>query len=162
MAADPSSLIEVLHQRQRQAGHLAPATLHQVACELALPLSKVVGVASFYHLFRRRPPAPHRWTLCWGTACFVLGAPQLAAALEAQLAAAPAGWAIERSGCFGACGRQPLLRHNDDPPLAVAVQPGEGLAERLGKALQSGAGHRGAEQTGTDQPGVKQPGMGQP
>lgn len=135
MAADPTTLIEVLHQRQRQRGHLSPATLHQVACQLALPLSRVVGVASFYHLFRRRPPAPHRTTLCFGTACFVLGAPQLAAALEARLIEAPHGWEVERSGCMGACGRHPLLRHNDDAPLPIAIHPAEGLAARLNNAL---------------------------
>lgn len=157
MAADPATLIEVLHQRQRQVGHLSPATLHQVACQLALPLSRVVGVASFYHLFRRRPPAPHRTTLCFGTACFVLGAPQLAAALEARLAAPPngwelegsgwevegsgwelerRGWELERSGCMGACGRYPLLRHNDDAPLPIPIQPAEVLAARLHDALR--------------------------
>jgi bidirectional [NiFe] hydrogenase diaphorase subunit len=142
MAADPTTLIEVLHQRQRQEGHLSPATLHQVASQLALPLSKVVGVASFYHLFRRRPPAAHRWTLCFGTACFVLGAPQLATALETCLAEGPSGWElerrsweVERSGCMGACGRHPLLRHNDDAPLPIPLHPADGLAARLNDSL---------------------------
>jgi len=127
----PSDLIEVLHRRQQRQGYLPPAVLHQVACELALPLSQVVGVASFYHLFRLRPPAAVRWTLCCGTACYVLGAPQLAAALEARRAGLPPDWELVRSGCLGACGRQPLLRRNQDNPQAVPVAPPAALAQRL-------------------------------
>jgi bidirectional [NiFe] hydrogenase diaphorase subunit len=129
--ADPTDLIEVLHQVQLREGHLSPAALHRVACDLALPLSRVVGVASFYHLFRRQPLAPQRWTLCFGTACFVLGAPALAAALQTRLTASPAGWRLQRSDCLGACGRWPVLRHNDDLPQAVPLAPASALAAGL-------------------------------
>ena len=81
----PEGLIEVLHRLQALDGYLAKASLRQVAEELDLPLSRVYGVASFYHLFRLEPPQGHRCAVCLGSACFVLGASRLAARLEQRL-----------------------------------------------------------------------------
>jgi len=217
--ADPAALIEVLHQVQLREGYLAAGALHQVARELRLPLSRVFGVASFYHLFRLTPPPRHRLALCHGTACFVNGAEELEAILRARFAvgdaagsrlercasvakgsaagsvaglvvgsaereasasmtdssairsearpgeaepmgagAAPLmadgscvrlrhdggrepvdgglldgseGWRLERSGCLGACGHDPVLRLEDGPVLRLPLRPGVSLVERL-------------------------------
>ena len=56
-AGRQDALIEVLHAVQRFHGYLPVAALRQVALELQLPLSKVFGVASFYHLFQLQPPS---------------------------------------------------------------------------------------------------------
>jgi len=122
-AADPAALIEVLHRVQLLEGYLDPSALHQVACGLALPLSQVYGVASFYHLFRLQPPARQCWSVCFGTACFVLGAPVLLAAVEARLGAVAGGWELRRRGCLGACGRWPLLQLNGAAPVALCPTP---------------------------------------
>jgi NADH:ubiquinone oxidoreductase subunit E len=138
------ALIEVLHQVQEIEGYLPPAALRQVARGLRLPLSRVQGVASFYHLFRLQAPSAHRCAVCLGTACFVRGGADLAAHLEArlgvQLDGAPTagGWALQRVSCLGACGQAPVLVVDgalltqlpvDDPPalagrLAAAGLPG--------------------------------------
>ncbi len=108
-AAD--ALIEVLHARQQLLGYLPAAVLAEVSRELALPLSKVQGVASFYHLFALEPPPRHRCAVCRGTACNVRGAARLLAALEQRLALRPGagGWALEEVSCIGACSFGPLL-----------------------------------------------------
>jgi NADH:ubiquinone oxidoreductase subunit E len=146
--ADPTALIEMLHQVQLREGYLAAPALHQVALELRLPLSRVYGVASFYHLFRLSPPPRLRLTLCHGTACFVNGAERLEAILRARFAVAEAGperfnhsgaWRLERSGCLGACGHDPVLRLDDGPlvPLELGpvvrmpLLPAASLVERL-------------------------------
>jgi hypothetical protein len=41
----------------------------------------VLGVATFYHLFRFDPPGDHTCTVCTGTACFVKGADALLASV---------------------------------------------------------------------------------
>ena len=72
---DPGdSLIERLHSVQLLHGYLPRQELQQLAISMARPLSEVMGVASFYHLFRLDPPPPHRCVVCLGTACFVRGA----------------------------------------------------------------------------------------
>jgi bidirectional [NiFe] hydrogenase diaphorase subunit len=109
------ALIEVLHQVQELYGYLPAAALEQVARGLQLPLSRVHGVASFYHLFRLEAPTAHRCAVCLGTACFVKGGGELAARLEQRLGLRlddPAGngsWALEHVSCLGACGQAPVL-----------------------------------------------------
>jgi NADH:ubiquinone oxidoreductase subunit E len=109
------ALIEVLHQVQELYGYLPRAALAQVARELQLPLSRVYGAASFYHLFRLEAPTAHRCAVCLGTACFVKGGAELAARLERRLGVRlddPAGngsWSLEHVSCLGACGQAPVL-----------------------------------------------------
>ncbi len=113
--ARSDALIEVLHQVQEIHGYLPPEALREVATLMRLPLSRVYGVASFYHLFRLEPPTDHRCAVCLGTACFVRGAAQLAQRLETRLgvdlddAAGNGTWALQHVSCLGACGQAPVV-----------------------------------------------------
>ena len=53
-------LIEVLNRGQQLYGHLSEPLLRHIARQLQLPFSRVMGTASFYHLFRFQPAARHR------------------------------------------------------------------------------------------------------
>lgn len=97
------SLIERLHAVQQAHGYLPRAALQQLAVAMERPLSDVMGVASFYHLFRLDPPPQHRCVVCRGTACFVRGAERLETALRQR------GVAFETASCVGACGQAPVL-----------------------------------------------------
>ena len=98
-----ASLIERLHALQQRHGYLPRAELQQLAVAMQRPLSDVMGVASFYHLFRLVPPPVHRYVVCRGTACFVRGAERLEAGLRRR------GVAFETASCVGACGQAPVL-----------------------------------------------------
>ncbi len=140
--APADALIEVLHRLQERQGWLDRDSLRQVARQLRLPLSHVVGVASFYHLFRLEQPTPHRCAVCLGSACFVRGAQALAQALSERLGVAlddPRGdgcWSLQRVGCLGACGQAPVLvvdeRLLTRLPLAPDARPQ--LQQRLDEA----------------------------
>jgi bidirectional [NiFe] hydrogenase diaphorase subunit len=80
------ALIEVLHTAQQQYGCLPRDVLWYVAEQLQLPPSRVYGVATFYHFFTLEPPGAHTAVVCQGTACYLHGAPQIAAALRAAFA----------------------------------------------------------------------------
>ncbi len=134
------ALIEVLHQVQELEGHLSPAALGQVARALALPLSRVQGVASFYHLFRLTAPTPHRCAVCLGTACFVKGGADLARALERQLGvrlddgAGNGVWALQHVSCLGACGQAPVLVVDGVMETRLPVDDPEALQQRFAAA----------------------------
>lgn len=131
------ALIEVLHQVQEIHGYLPREALLQVARQLRLPLSRVYGVASFYHLFRLEAPTEHRCAVCLGTACFVKGGADLAAALEQRLGVKlddPAGngsWALQHVSCLGACGQAPVLVVDGELMTRLPVDQPEALEARL-------------------------------
>jgi bidirectional [NiFe] hydrogenase diaphorase subunit len=82
--------------------------LTTISTRLQLPLSQVLGTASFYHLFRFEPPLPHRCLVCTGTACHVLGAPWLLAALR-QEPLPERGMELGEVRCIGSCSGAPLV-----------------------------------------------------
>ena len=104
----PQGLIEVLNSAQEHYGHLSAALLRHIARRLRLPFSRVQGTASFYHLFRFSPPAPHSCLVCTGTACHVLGAARLLAELQ-QASLAELGVELGTVRCVGTCSGAPLV-----------------------------------------------------
>ena len=134
------ALIEVLHQVQELHGYLPPAALDQVARQLSLPLSRVLGVASFYHLFRLEPPTAHRCAVCLGTACYVNGGADLARELEARLGVRlddPAGnglWGLQHVSCLGACGQALVLVVDGAMVTRLRVEDPARLSEQLDQA----------------------------
>ncbi|MFM2079422.1 MAG: hypothetical protein RLZZ124_936 [Cyanobacteriota bacterium] len=134
------ALIEILHQLQELEGYLSPDGLRLVATGLGLPLSRVQGVASFYHLFRLEPPTAHRCAVCLGTACFVKGGADLARALERHLgvglddASGNGVWALQHVSCLGACGQAPVLVVDGALQTRLPVDDPDRLLERLAAA----------------------------
>lgn len=137
----PDALIEVLHRLQEQRGWLDRDSLREVARRLQLPLSHVLGVASFYHLFLLQQPTPHRCAVCLGSACFVRGAMPLAQRLSQRLAVDlddPRGngsWSLQRIGCLGACGLAPVLVVDDR--LVTRLPLGTGAGDQLERRLDA-------------------------
>jgi len=110
-----SALLELLHTAQELFGFLPAEVLRYLALRLGLPLAHVQGVASFYNLFTFEPPGAHTCTVCLGTACYVKGAGEILAGLEA-LRGVPAGQAgadgalsVVVARCVGACGAAPAV-----------------------------------------------------
>jgi bidirectional [NiFe] hydrogenase diaphorase subunit len=109
------ALIEVLHKAQEAFGFLEEDVLHYVARGLKLPLSKVYGVATFYHLFSLKPNGVHTCVVCLGTACYVKGSGEILAHLEKQTGikqgeTTPDGQvSLVTARCIGACGIAPAV-----------------------------------------------------
>ncbi|MBU6402493.1 MAG: bidirectional hydrogenase complex protein HoxE [Verrucomicrobia bacterium] len=109
------ALIEVLHKAQELFGYLDDDVLRFLATRLRLPPSRVYGVATFYHFFTLKPKGAHTCVVCLGTACYVKGAAQVLAAVEAR-AGIRAGettsdnrLSLLTARCIGACGIAPAV-----------------------------------------------------
>jgi bidirectional [NiFe] hydrogenase diaphorase subunit len=78
----PDALIEALHSAQETFGFLDDATLRYVGGSLSVPLSKVLGVATFYSFFTLKPKGEHTCVVCTGTACYINGAAGILAGIR--------------------------------------------------------------------------------
>jgi bidirectional [NiFe] hydrogenase diaphorase subunit len=107
------ALIETLHSVQDAFGYLDEPAMQWVAESLHLPLSKVYGVATFYHLFTLKPKGRHTCVICTGTACYIKGADKLVEALLARYKVKPGETTSDNrlsvlsARCVGACGLAP-------------------------------------------------------
>ena len=57
------SLIEILHVAQGIFGFIENDLMVYIANALKLPLSRVYGVATFYHFFRLKPQGEHTFVI---------------------------------------------------------------------------------------------------
>jgi bidirectional [NiFe] hydrogenase diaphorase subunit len=108
------ALIEVLHAAQGIFGYLENDLLIYVARKLKLPLSRVYGVATFYHFFILKPKGEHTFVLCTGTACYVKGAHEIQRAVEHACGCrfgettADGKVSLIAARCVGSCGLAPV------------------------------------------------------
>ena len=109
------ALIEILHKAQESFGYLEPDILEHIARQLKLPLSRVYGVATFYHLFSLKPSGVHSCVVCLGTACYVKGGGKIISAMEEELGihagetTSDNQVSLMTARCIGACGIAPAV-----------------------------------------------------
>jgi len=108
-----NALIETLHSVNEAFGYLGKDSLRYVAMALKVPLSRVYGVATFYHYFTLEPPGKHTCVICVGTACYIRGAKNLLTAIEQMSHITPGQtspdgqFSLVTARCLGSCGLAP-------------------------------------------------------
>jgi len=111
----PHALIETLHAVQEHFGFLDMDSLKYVAAGLHVPLSRVFGVATFYHYFTLKPPGEHTCVVCKGTACYIGGASANLDTIEQGVGVAPGETtpdgqvSLLTARCLGSCGLAPAV-----------------------------------------------------
>ncbi len=115
----PGCLIQVLHAAQGIYGYLPLELQRYIAGKLALPLSEVSGVVTFYSFFSVKPRGKHTIRVCLGTACYVRGGKRLVDHLLKSLNIEIGGttddgrFTFEIARCIGACGLAPAIMIDD-------------------------------------------------
>jgi bidirectional [NiFe] hydrogenase diaphorase subunit len=116
----PDALIETLHTVQSAFGYLDETGLRFVAQELHIPLSKVYGVATFYHAFTLKPEGHHRCILCQGTACYIKGSQAILQAVTRAYHITPGETtedgeiSLLTARCLGSCSLAPAAIMDED------------------------------------------------
>lgn len=118
--ADQEALVEILREVNDKSGHLTRAQLERIAERVALPLSKVYSVASFYSLISLQPLGAHVVRFCEDAPCHVVGGQAVWEALEHELGI-PFGettldgqWSLLATSCIGACAVGPVMTIDGD------------------------------------------------
>jgi NADH-quinone oxidoreductase subunit E len=116
----PGNLIMVLHKVQEHYQYIPRDVAMEVARMLGVPLARIWGVITFYHLFKLKKPGKNRIAVCLGTACYLKGAQDLIDELQNLLgigvnSITPDGkFSIEAVRCLGCCGLAPVLTVNGE------------------------------------------------
>lgn len=108
-------LIPALQKIQAEYGYLPQPAVEYLSDQLAIPLSTIYGVATFYAQFYLEPRGKHVIRVCKGTACHVRGADSVMKALEKELkiqnneTTEDGLFTLEEVACIGACGLAPAI-----------------------------------------------------
>ena len=109
------ALLEVLNTAQETFGYLPEEVLGYVARQLRVPLSRVYGVATFYHMFTFEPLGEHTCIVCAGTACHVKGSDRIIQTLSEAFDIQPGTttpdsmFSLTVTRCVGSCGLAPVV-----------------------------------------------------
>ncbi|MGA0854801.1 MAG: bidirectional hydrogenase complex protein HoxE [Kiritimatiellia bacterium] len=134
------ALIETLHTMQECFGYLEDTGLHFVAKSLRLPLSKVYGVATFYHFFTLKPKGRHTCVVCTGTACYIKGAQEILDRIDQEYGVKPemttkdGELSVLTARCIGSCGLAAVAVF--DGTVAGKVSPDDAI-EHIRKVVGS-------------------------
>ncbi len=114
-AQSPASLIAVLQDIQREYHYLPKEALRETAKWLAIPLSKVYSVSTFYNAFSLVPRGKKVIRVCVGTACHIRGASLIQQQFESMLNIKAGQTTPDREhtlevvACVGACAMAPVV-----------------------------------------------------
>lgn len=136
---EKDALLEVLNTAQETFGFLSEDLLIYISTHLNVPLSRVYGVATFYHLFTFSPRGEHNCTVCTGTACHVKGSAAIVEGLAGAFSIRPGDttpdgrFSLLTARCLGCCGLAPVIVLNGE---VHAKQSPESAARRVHATLE--------------------------
>jgi len=108
-----SAILPLLHLAQDQDGWVSPEAMEEVADLLGLTPAQVLGVCTFYTMFKREPVGRMVVSVCTNVSCLVNGGPELLAALE-ERHLDDDGVFVEEVECLAACDIAPVMQVNYD------------------------------------------------
>lgn len=135
------AVIPILQRIQDAYGYLPREILAELSKRTGIPLTQLMGVATFYAQFRLKRHGKHLIRICDGTACHVRGATQNVEALQNAFALGDDGtspdyeYTMEIVYCIGSCGLAPVAVVDDK--VFGRVEPEE-LVERVRAAAPAG------------------------
>ena len=135
---DEGMLIPMMQDIQSECGYLPADGLRSLSKRLAMPLSRIYAVATFYSSFRLAPKGAHEVTLCMGTVCYLKGAPDILDAISREFRVEAGGTTADRLfslqgvNCVGACALAPVMvvdgKYYDGVTPTSAIEVLQGLA----------------------------------
>lgn len=117
---DRSQLVSVLQDVQAEYYYLPKEALVQVSESMAIPLSQIYSLATFFRAFSLKPRGKHLINVCLGTACHVRGASKVLEQIERSLGiergetSEDLKFTLETVNCMGACALAPVVKIDEE------------------------------------------------
>ena len=137
--ADPGSVIAILQDVQEEFSFLPRPALESVARELAVPLSRLLSLATFYKAFSLKPKGRSPVHVCLGTACHVRGAQRVLEKFERELGlksgqtSADLAFSLDAVRCVGCCGLAPVVMVGEEIHGKITPAKVSGLIKKFRK-----------------------------
>ncbi len=131
-----SALIPALQLAQKEAGHLSPEIMLEIAGMFSLTPNEVNEVASFYTMLHKQPVGKYVIQVCTNISCLLCNAELIMDHLVRRLGIRPGQtspdmkYTLVEVECLGSCGTSPVVQINDDYYEDLTV-------EKLDKILDS-------------------------
>ena len=115
-----SQLIPLLQKLQEAYGYLPRDVIERLSQRMGIFVSQIMGVVTFYSQFRLKPVGKNIVRVCFGTACHVIGAENVADAICRELNIDLGGttedkmFTVESVACLGCCSLAPVIMINDE------------------------------------------------
>jgi len=116
-----SAVMMLLHLAQDQDGWVSPEAIAEIAGMLDLTPAEVLGVCSFYTMYKREPVGKYVVSVCTNVTCLVRGGPELFEALGDHYADDP-DVHVEEVECLAACDGAPCMQVNYDYHLNLTTE----------------------------------------
>jgi NADH-quinone oxidoreductase subunit E len=148
-----SALLPILHLIQSVDGRVSPQGVAIAADLLGIPKAQVVGAATFYTMFHKRPAGRHHIGVCTTALCAVMGGDAILDRVEKKLGIHPdettddGVFSLERVECNAACDFAPVLMVNWEFMDNMTPEKAEQLLDDLANDRPVSS-TRGAEITG--------------
>jgi len=119
-SGERAQLIPLLQKLQEAYGYLPEDVIARLSERTGIFVSQIMGVATFYAQFRLEPVGKNVVKVCFGTACHVLGAENIADAITRELGCELGGttedrlFTVESVACLGCCSLAPVITINDE------------------------------------------------
>lgn len=113
-----ATLLHVLWEIQDQESWISRDWMGYAAERCGVPLSKVLGVVSFYTMFHQSPPGRFHVEVCRNITCAMLGAEEILRCVEKRLGVghgertADGKFSVEEVECLAGCSWAPAMRIN--------------------------------------------------
>ena len=113
---DRGQLVSILQDIQAEYYYLSKEAMIQVSEAMAIPVSQVYNMATFFRAFSLEPRGKHLINVCLGTACHVRGAIRVLEKMERSLGirrgetTKDRKFTMETVNCMGCCAVGPAVK----------------------------------------------------
>ena len=115
-----AAIMPVLWMAQKKWGWLSEDVMRYVGEVMDLPYSHVLGVASFYTMYWKKPMGKKHVQVCTNVSCMLRGGTEIfehvknKLGIEHNCATDDGEYSLEEVECMGACGGAPMVAINED------------------------------------------------
>ena len=132
-----AALLPVLWIAQEQEGWISEEMMRNVGTLLDLPFGHILGVVTFYTMYRPAPRGKYHIEVCTNVSCMLRGSDKILETVEQRCGTKPGQnstdgkWSVSEVECMGACGGAPMLAIGEEYYENLTPEKAEQLLSSL-------------------------------